>query len=107
MPRMKGLPRMKVFPGDQPGALRIPLALERSATSDTLHALGLGSILASLVLWRRSAGISGQQERARAERRAIFVGLWPPTFFLLGKILQDIEASPEEQVQKGRAAAAG
>jgi hypothetical protein len=26
------------------------------------------------------------------------VGLWPPTFVLLGKVLQDMEATPEEQV---------
>jgi len=36
--------------------------------------------------------------KARAERLAIFVGLWPPTFVLLGKVLQDMEATPEEQV---------
>jgi hypothetical protein len=35
------------------------------------------------------------------------VGLWPPTFFLLGKVLQDIEAAPEEQVRRGRQAKAG
>jgi hypothetical protein len=28
---------------------------------------------------------------------AIFVGLWPPTFFLLGEVLQDLEASPAQQ----------
>jgi hypothetical protein len=28
---------------------------------------------------------------------AIFVGLLPPTFFLLGKVMLDLEATPEEQ----------
>jgi hypothetical protein len=40
------------------------------------------------------------------ERLAIFVGLWPPTFFLLGKVLQDIEATPDEQVSQARGAEA-
>jgi hypothetical protein len=30
------------------------------------------------------------------------VGLWPPTFFLLGKVLQDLEATPDEQVEQAR-----
>jgi hypothetical protein len=45
-------------------------------------------------------GISDKDRKARAERLAIFVGLWPPTFVLLGKVLQDIEATPEEQVAR-------
>jgi hypothetical protein len=46
--------------------------------------------------------LSRKDRKARAERLAIFVGLWPPTFVLLGKVLQDIEATPEEQVERGR-----
>jgi hypothetical protein len=42
--------------------------------------------------------VSDKDRKARAERLAIFVGLWPPTFVLLGKVLQDMEATPEEQV---------
>jgi hypothetical protein len=30
------------------------------------------------------------------------VGLWPPTFILLGKVLQDLEATPEEQTEQAR-----
>jgi hypothetical protein len=30
------------------------------------------------------------------------VGLWPPTFFLLGKVMQDLEASPAQQVLRAR-----
>ncbi len=96
------MPLVKLLPGDEPGAIRIPLALHRLASADAMQALGLASILGALSLWPRSGGISGQQERTWAERRAIFVGLWPSTFFLLGEILQDIEASPEEQARRRR-----
>ncbi len=71
-------------------------------SSNLLHSLGLVSILGSVSLWGRSASRSDKDARARAERLAIFVGLWPPTFFLLGKVLQDIEATPEEQVEQAR-----
>ncbi len=83
--------------------MRIPLFLKKVGVSgDLLHSLGLASILASISLWGRSASQSDKDARARAERLAIFVGLWPPTFFLLGKVLQDIEATPEEQVEQAR-----
>jgi hypothetical protein len=36
------------------------------------------------------------------QRLATFVGLWPATFFLLGKVLQDLEATPDEQVERAR-----
>jgi hypothetical protein len=36
-----------------------------------------------------------QDERANAERRAVFVGLWPPMFWLLGDTLDRLlTASP-------------
>jgi hypothetical protein len=57
-------------------------------------------------LWARSAAVSDKDAKARAERLAIFVGLWPPTFFLLGKVLQDLEATPEEQAEQARFSAA-
>jgi hypothetical protein len=76
-------------------------------TSTLLHVFGLTSIVGSLSLWGRSAAVSDRDARARAERLAIFVGLWPPTFFLLGKVLQDLEATPEEQVTQARARNAG
>jgi hypothetical protein len=67
-----------------------------------MHSFGLGSIVAALSLWDRSAAVSDKDRKARAERLVIFVGLWPPTFFQLGKVLQDIEATPEEQVVRAR-----
>jgi hypothetical protein len=50
----------------------------------------------------RSAAVDDWKAKARAERLAIFIGLWPPTFFLLGKVLQDLEASPAQQVLRAR-----
>jgi hypothetical protein len=52
-----------------------------------LYALSLGSILLCVVLWLRAKTI-GEDERANAERRALFVGLWPPMFWLIGDALR-------------------
>jgi hypothetical protein len=84
--------------------MRIALSLRKlGLTSDVLHGLGFGSMLAAISLWGRSAGVSGDwRAKARSERLAIFVGLWPPTFFLLGKVMQDLEASPAQQVLRAR-----
>jgi hypothetical protein len=48
-----------------------------------LHATSLASIALCIGLWIR-AKIVGEDERANAERRALFVGLWPPMFWLIG-----------------------
>jgi hypothetical protein len=83
--------------------MKIALGLRKlGINSDLLHGLGLGSIVAAVSLWARSASVDDWREQARAERLAIFVGLWPPTFFLLGKVLQDLEASPAQQVLRAR-----
>jgi hypothetical protein len=87
--------------------MKIALLLKRiGLTSTLLHSMGAASIAASVSLWGRSAAVSDKHAKARAERIAIFVGLWPPTFFLLGKVLQDLEATPEEQVEQARIRAA-
>jgi hypothetical protein len=87
--------------------MKVALFLKRlGLTSTLLHSLGAASIAGSLSLWGRSARASNRHAKARAERLAIFVGLWPPTFFLLGKVLQDLEATPEEQVEQARIHAA-
>jgi hypothetical protein len=83
--------------------VRIATTLKRLGFgSDVLHTLGLTSLLASLSLWGKSAAHSNEAKKARAERLAIFVGLWPPTFFLLGKVVQDLERTPDEQVEAAR-----
>jgi hypothetical protein len=93
-------------PNNRKGSpVKIALSLHRiGLTSDLLHGLGFASILSAVSLWGRSAAVSNESSRARAERLAIFIGLWPPTFFLLGKVLQDIETEPTEQVRQGREA---
>ena len=83
--------------------MKIALALRRlGISSDVLHGLGFGSMAAAVSLWGRSASVGDWREKARAERLAIFIGLWPPTFFLLGKIMRDLEASPAQQVLRAR-----
>ncbi len=64
--------------------------------SERLHRAGLrawqmqlssiGSVGLCIVLWIRAKTVD-QDERGNAERRAIFVGLWPPTIWLIGDSL--------------------
>lgn len=51
-----------------------------------LHALSLGSVGLCIGLWIRAKTVD-QSARGNAERRAIFVGLWPPTLWLIGDSL--------------------
>ena len=48
-----------------------------------LHATSLGAIALCIGLWIRAKTVS-QEERGNAERRALFVGLWPALLWLLG-----------------------
>jgi len=48
-----------------------------------LHVASLGSIGLCIGLWMRAKTVA-DDERANAERRALFVGLWPPMFWLIG-----------------------
>ena len=59
--------------------------------SGHLHAASLGAIALCINLWIRAKTID-QEERGNAERRALFVGLWPPTFWLIGDALERMEA---------------
>ena len=52
-----------------------------------LHSLSLGSIGLCVGLWIRAKTVD-QDERGNAERRALFVGLWPPMFWLIGDSLE-------------------
>lgn len=58
-------------------------------SSDVLHVAALASILASITTWR---GAKSKTDPAKAERMAIFVGLWPPTFFALADLVATVEA---------------
>jgi hypothetical protein len=53
-----------------------------------LHAASLGSVGLCIGLWIRAKTVD-QDERGNAERRALFVGLWPPMFWLIGDSLQE------------------
>ena len=61
-----------------------------------LHACSLGAIYLCIALWIRAKTVD-QEERGNAERRALFVGLWPPMFWLIGNALQleEREARPK------------
>ena len=52
-----------------------------------LHAGSLGAIYLCIALWIRAKTVD-QEERGNAERRALFVGLWPPMLWLMGDALQ-------------------
>jgi hypothetical protein len=48
-----------------------------------LHGLSLGVVGLCIGLWIRAKTVT-QDERGNAERRALFVGLWPPMLWLMG-----------------------
>lgn len=58
--------------------------------SGHLHAASMASVSLCLTLWVRAKTVD-QAERGNAERRALFVGLWPPTLWLIGESLHDRE----------------
>jgi len=51
------------------------------------HTAAIGSVGLCIGLWIRAKTVD-QVERGNAERRALFVGLWPPTFWLIGDSLE-------------------
>ena len=55
-----------------------------------LHVLSLASVNLCIALWIRAKTVD-QDERGNAERRALFVGLWPPTLWLIGDTLEQKE----------------
>ncbi len=52
-----------------------------------MHVLSVASVGLCIGLWIRAKTVD-QDERGNAERRALFVGLWPPTLWLLGDSLE-------------------
>ena len=47
-----------------------------------LHGASMSAIGLCIGLWIRAKTVD-QEERGNAERRALFVGLWPPMFWLI------------------------
>ena len=71
--------------------MRVSEAVGRTGVrSMHFYAASLGSIGLCIGLWIRAKTVD-QDERGNAERRALFVGLWPPMFWLMGDSLRDSE----------------
>ncbi|MGI8685793.1 MAG: hypothetical protein ACR2MO_12035 [Acidimicrobiales bacterium] len=51
-----------------------------------MQVLSMGSVGLCIGLWIRAKTVD-QDERGNAERRALFVGLWPPMLWLIGDSL--------------------
>jgi hypothetical protein len=65
----------------------IELLRRTGLRSAYLHGVSLGSVALCLGLWIRAKTVD-ESERGNAERRALFVGLWPPTIWLIGDSLR-------------------
>jgi hypothetical protein len=52
-----------------------------------LHVTSLSAVWLCLGLWIRAKTVD-QEARGNAERRALFVGLWPPTIWLIGDSIE-------------------
>jgi hypothetical protein len=71
--------------------ITIPRALHRAGLrSMPLHVASLGSIGLCIALWVRAKTVD-QDERGNAERRALFVGLWPPMLWTIGDALDRVD----------------
>jgi len=68
-----------------------------------LHITSLSSIGLCITLWIRAKTVD-QDERGNAENRALFVGLWPPMFWLIGDAVERQERHATRA--RGRAARA-
>jgi hypothetical protein len=66
-----------------------------------LHIGSMGSVFLCIGLWIR-AKTHDQSERGNAERRALFVGLWPPMLWLIGDSLERRERRSPRWRRVGR-----
>jgi len=55
-----------------------------------LQSASFASVGLCIGLWIRAKTVD-QEERGNAERRALFVGLWPPMFWLIGDTVERYE----------------
>ena len=66
--------------------------LSRAGARTSHMQLGsIASVCLCIGLWIRAKTI-GEDERGNAERRALFVGLWPPMLWLIGESLANRSA---------------
>jgi hypothetical protein len=76
---------------DQRGGAMLVKAMHAAGLRSThLQLASFGAVALCLGLWIRAKTVD-QDHRDNAERRALFVGLWPPMFWLIGDSLQDYE----------------
>ena len=61
----------------------------------------MSAVALCIGLWIRAKTVD-QDERGNAERRALFVGLWPPTIWLIGDSLARHEALARARLRRGR-----
>jgi hypothetical protein len=66
-----------------------------------LQVASLGSVALCVGLWLRAKTVD-QDERGNAERRALFVGLWPPLLWLIGDTLRRREERGGKPRRRGR-----
>ena len=61
--------------------------------SNIMYILGFASILTSAASFTagKADGGAGDKGGEEKQRSGLFVGFWPPTFFILGKIIEDRE----------------
>jgi hypothetical protein len=64
-----------------------------------MHIASLGAIYLCIGLWIRAKTVD-QEERGNAERRALFVGLWPPMFWLIGDTMQLDERASSSRLRR-------
>jgi hypothetical protein len=55
-----------------------------------LQVSSVGAVGLCVGLWIRAKTVD-QAERGNAERRALFVGLWPPMLWLIGETVRSFE----------------
>jgi len=77
---------MATAPGGYPTVVVVRLLSRTGFRGGHMQVLSMGSVALCIGLWIRAKTVD-QDERGNAERRALFVGLWPPTFWLLGESL--------------------
>ena len=66
-----------------------------------LHGTSLGAVVFCIALWIRAKTVT-QEERGNAERRALFVGLWPVLLWLMGDAAERRRRPPRELLRPWR-----
>lgn len=56
--------------------------------SDLAYGAGVASIAGAIIAW----AMRNEKNAANAERLGIFIGLWAPTFMIIGNALQQLES---------------